>query len=82
LTLSSSVDSDGSGLNLTPLSGSITLPETSGSIGITISAYSSSLLPSNQESYFDLFIMSGSGVNYYAEMIYEGKSKFMPRVTR
>ena len=82
LTLSSSIDADGSGLNFTPMSGSVVLPLTSGSIGITISAYSSSLLPANQESYFDLFIISGSGVNYYSELVYEGKAKFTPRITR
>jgi hypothetical protein len=82
LTLSSSIGIDGSGLNLTPFSGSVQLPLESGSIGIQISAYSSSLLPSDQEAYFDLFIMSGSGLSYYSELVYEGKAKFISSITR
>lgn len=82
LTLSSSIGTDGSGLNLTPFSGSVQLPLTSGSIGIQISAYSSSLLPSDHEAFFDLFIMSGSGISYYSELVYEGKAKFISSITR
>lgn len=81
-TLSSSITPDGSGLNLTPTSGSVQLPLSSGSIGITISAYSSSQLPLNQEAYFDLFLYSGSGVNIYSEYVFGGKSKFIPTVTQ
>jgi hypothetical protein len=41
-TLSSSISTDGTGLNMTPFSASTQLPKTSGSIGIVISAASSS----------------------------------------
>lgn len=81
-TLSSSMSLDGSGLNLTPSSGSLILPLESGSISMIISAYSSSLLPANQEAYFDLFLMSGSGQTYYSEFVCEGKAKFIPSITR
>ena len=57
LTLSSSLDADGTGLNL---SGSDGLnPPTSGTIGIFISANSSSLLDFN-EAVYDLEIATGS----------------------
>ena len=62
ITLSSSLGSCGTGLNL---SGSVTSigypnPLSSGSIGVYISAASSSLLNFN-EGYYDLELMSGSG---------------------
>lgn len=81
-TLSSSLTPDGTGLNLTPYSSSIQLPLTSGSIGIIISAYSSSQLPNNQDAYFDLFLISGSGINYYSEFVFEGRAKFVASATR
>jgi hypothetical protein len=61
ITLSSSLGSCGTGLNL---SGSISAqgypkPLSSGSIGIFISAYSSSLL-NFREGYYDLELMTGS----------------------
>ena len=79
--LSSSMGADGTGLNLTPLSGSQTLPRSSGSIGISISAYSSSQFTFT-EAYFDLEIYSGSGVNQYVEEIIRGKVKVLQEVTR
>ncbi len=62
ITLSSSLGPCGTGLNL---SGSVTSagypkPLTSGSIGVYISAYSSSQLDFN-EAYYDLELSSGSG---------------------
>jgi len=73
-TLSSSIDSDGTGLNLQGLSG--TYPTTSGSIGITISAASSSQFIFNEASY-DLELYSGS----YVSRILEGKVKVNLEVT-
>ena len=62
ITLSSSLGPCGTGLNL---SGSVSAqgfpkPLTSGSVGVYISAYSSSQL-SFHEGYYDLELMSGSG---------------------
>lgn len=80
-SLSSSIQEDGTGLNLTPLSASVTLPRSSGSIGIKISAWSSSQFTFT-EAVFDLEIYSGSGVTQYVEEILRGKVKVMQEVTR
>lgn len=74
LTLSSSFTPDGSGINLNGLSGNY--PTTSGSIGITISAYSSSLLSFDEGSY-DLELYSGS----YVTRLLEGKVQLSKEVT-
>lgn len=74
LTLSSSISPDGSGINLNGLDGSY--PKTSGSIGITISAYSSSLLTFNEASY-DLELYSGS----FVTRLLEGKVQLSKEVT-
>jgi hypothetical protein len=79
--LSSSIDVDGTGLNLTPVSASISLPLTSGSIGIYISAASSSLF-SFSEAVYDLEIVSGSGAGQSVTRILEGKVKLSKEVTR
>jgi hypothetical protein len=55
--LSSSLDTDGSGLNFNGLEG--TTPTTSGSIGIYISAAKTATL-NFDEAYYDLEIYSGS----------------------
>lgn len=81
LTLSSSIGADGSGLSFTPTSASIVLPTTSGSIGITISAYSSSLL-SFTEAVGDLFIYSGSGETQYRDKLLDIKAKLVKRITK
>lgn len=62
ITLSSSLGPCGTGLNLSgsQTSAGFPSPLTSGSIGIYISAASSSLLNFN-EGYYDLELMSGSG---------------------
>lgn len=80
LNLSSSLQADGTGLNLTPLSGSVVLPLSSGSIGIQISAYSSSLL-NFDNCVTDLFITSGSGSTVYTDKIYAAKVKLIKSVT-
>lgn len=80
LTLSSSIDADGSGLNFTPVSSSVVLPPSSGSIGITISAASASLF-TFAEAVGDLFIYSGSGVTEYRDKLMDIKAKVNRRVT-
>jgi hypothetical protein len=80
-TLSSSVSADGTGLYMTPYSASTQLPSTSGSIGIVISAASSSAF-SFSEAYYDLEILSGSAPTTIVNRILEGKIKLSREVTR
>jgi len=80
-SLSSSIGIDGTGLNLTPVSGSVVLPRSSGSIGITISAHSSSQF-TWKEAFFDLEIYSGSGVTQYVREILRGNIQVLPEVTK
>lgn len=75
LTLSSSILPDGTGLNMSGSSG--TLPLTSGSIGIYVSAASSSALTFDRAVY-DLEIHSGS----YVSRILQGQVKLSREVTR
>jgi len=75
ITLSSSRAEDGTGLNFSGSNG--TTPPTSGSIGVFISAASSSLFNFN-EAVYDLEIYSGSIVT----RILEGKVKLSKEVTR
>jgi hypothetical protein len=82
LTLSSSLNSDGTGLNL---SGSNQLsgypkPLASGSIGVYISAASSSEL-SFTEAVYDLEIASASSAVVHVTRILEGKIKLSKNVT-
>ena len=79
--LSSSLDTDGSGLNMTPTSASLILPKTSGSIGIYISAASSSLFTFS-DAVYDLEIVSGSGSGQTVTRILEGKVKLSKEVTK
>jgi len=73
-SLSSSLDSDGTGLNL---SGSLgNNPLSSGSIGIFISAASSSAFNFNEAKY-DLEVVSGS----YVTRLLEGRIKLSKEVT-
>ena len=58
ITLSSSLGPCGTGLNLSGSSG--TNPLSSGSIGVFISAFSSSQLSGWEEAYYDLELISGS----------------------
>jgi hypothetical protein len=76
LNLSSSLsDSCGTGLNLSGSSG--TNPLSSGSIGVYVSAASSSLLNFN-EAYYDLEVVSGCEVY----RLLEGKVRLSKNVTR
>jgi hypothetical protein len=75
ITLSSSLAADGTGLNFSGSNG--TTPPTSGSIGVYISAISSSLLDFNTGVY-DLELYSGS----FVSRILEGQVKLSLNVTR
>jgi len=76
LSLSSSLsDSCGTGLNLRGISG--TNPYQSGSIGVYVSAYSSSLLTFG-EAYYDLEVVNGCEVY----RLLEGKVRLSKNVTR
>ena len=78
MTLSSSLNPCGTGLNM---SGSnSTNPPTAGSIGIFISAASSSLLDFN-EAVYDLEIASGSGNCANVTRILQGKVKLSKNTT-
>ena len=75
LSLSSSLRADGTGLNMSGSNG--TTPPTSGSIGVYISAYSSSLLSFGEAAY-DLEIHTGATVS----RILQGCVKLSREVTR
>ena len=77
ITLSSSLAADGTGLNLSGSSG--TNPLTSGSIGIFISANSSSAFNFDEASY-DLEIASGSTYPIVTRVL-EGKVKLSKEIT-
>lgn len=79
LTLSSSLNSDGTGLNLSGSNGAI--PPTSGSIGIYIASCTSSMLNFDQAVY-DLEIYSGSGACPFTVRLLEGQVKLSKEVTR
>ena len=75
ITLSSSLEPDGTGLNFSGSNGQT--PPSSGSIGVYISAASSSLLNFDTAVY-DLELYSGS----YVTRILEGQVKLSKEVTR
>lgn len=75
LSLSSSLDADGTGINLSGSSGDT--PLASGSMAIYISAYSSSLLNFDQATY-DLELVNGAEVT----RLLEGRVKLSKNVTR
>jgi len=82
ITLSSSLGLCGTGLNL---SGSVSAqgypkPLTSGSIGVYISAFSSSQLTFN-EGYYDLELMSGSGNCMTVTRLLMGQVRLSDEVT-
>ena len=78
LTLSSSLNSDGTGLNLSGSNGN-TSPQ-SGSIGIFISATTSSELNFSQANY-DLEIATGSGTTTEVTRLLEGIVQLSQQVT-
>jgi hypothetical protein len=78
ITLSSSLNPCGTGLNL---SGSNSInPPTSGTIGVYISAFSSSQLNFTQGVY-DLELATGSGDCYVVTRLLEGEVKLSKNVT-
>lgn len=79
LTLSSSLNGDGTGLNFSGSNG--TTPPTSGSIGIYIASCTSSALTFN-EAVYDLEIYSGSGDCPYTIRLLQGNVKLSKEVTR
>lgn len=79
--ISSSVQPDGTGFYMTPISSSVVLPRSSGSIGMVISAYSSSQF-NFDTAYIDIEIYSGSGVNQYVKELISGTVKVLKEVTR
>jgi hypothetical protein len=80
LTLSSSLNSDGTGLNFSGSTGN--LPSSSGSIGIYIASCTSSLLTFDGQAYYDLEIYSGSGDCPYTVRLIEGQVQISKEVTR
>jgi hypothetical protein len=78
ITLSSSLNPDGTGLNFSGSNGST--PPTSGSIGIYIAACTSSLFSFSTAKY-DLEIYSGSGVCPYTVRLLEGQVNLSNQVT-
>ena len=79
LTLSSSLNADGTGLNFSGSNGST--PPTSGSIGIYIASCTSSLLNFG-EAYYDLELYNGTGSCAYTIRLLEGKVRLSKEVTR
>ena len=79
LTLSSTLQSDNTGLNFSGSNGST--PLSSGSIGIYVSAVTSSTLDFSN-AYYDLEIYSGSGNSEYVVRLLEGKVNLSKEVTR
>jgi len=79
LTLSSSLNADGTGLNFSGSNG--TTPPSSGSIGIYIASCTSSALTFN-EALYDLEIYSGSGDCPYTVRLLEGNVRLSKEVTR
>jgi hypothetical protein len=82
LTLSSSLDSCGSGLNLSGSKNDSTYPKplASGTIGIYLTGYSSSFLSFN-EAFYDLELYSGSGTCETRTRLLEGQIKLSKEVT-
>ena len=78
LTLSSSLQPDGTGLNFSGSNG--TTPPTSGSIGVFISSCTSSMLMFDTALY-DLEIYSGSNCPYTVRLL-EGQVRISKEVTR
>tara|TARA_R100001460_G_C3428380_1_gene161869 strand:+ start:48 stop:452 length:405 start_codon:yes stop_codon:yes gene_type:complete len=78
LTLSSSLNSDGTGLNISGSGGNN--PPESGSIGIFISYLTSSTLDF-ERAFYDLEIASGSGINTKVTRILEGQVQVSKNIT-
>ena len=79
LTLNSTLNADGTGLNLSGSDG--VTPLSSGSIGIYIASCTSSKLDFDK-AYYDLELYSGSGDCPYTIRLLEGQIKLSKEVTR
>lgn len=80
LTLSSSLATDGTGLNFSGSGGS--RDPKSGSIGIYIASCTSSMLNFDGTAYYDLEIYSGSGGCPYTVRLLEGQVQLSKEITR
>ena len=80
LTLSSSLNSDGTGLNFSGSNNS-TSP-TSGSIGIYIASCTSSMLSFDGPAYYDLELYSGSAPCPFTIRLLEGQVQLSKEITR
>ena len=78
LTLSSSLDASGTGLNLRGSSG--TNPFASGTIGVYVAAVTSSLLDFNT-AFYDLELVSGTGNTATVTRVIQGKVTLDKEVT-
>lgn len=79
ITLSSSLGPCGTGINMSGSNGST--PLSSGSLGIYISAVSSSQLDWDNPAYYDLEIYSGSNDCQYVIRVLQGKVKLSKEIT-
>jgi len=80
LTLSSSLESDGTGLNFSGSNNST--PPTSGSIGIYIASCTSSMLSFDGPAYYDLELYSGSAPCPFTIRLLEGQVQLSKEITR
>lgn len=80
LTLSSSLNGDGTGLNFSGSNNN--LPPTSGTVGVIIASCTSSDLSWSGEAYYDLELYSGSGDCAYTVRLLEGRVRLSNEVTR
>jgi len=79
LTLSSSLQSDGTGLNFSGSNNST--PPESGSIGLYIASCTSSMLAFDGRAYYDIELYSGSSCPYTIRLL-EGQVELSREVTR
>ena len=80
LTLSSSLEPDGTGLNFSGSNNST--PPTSGSIGIYIASCTSSMLSFDGPAYYDLELYSGSAPCPFTIRLLEGQVQLSKEITR
>lgn len=79
-SLSTSLRADGTGITFTPEINDVVQPVTSGSIGIVMSAASSSLLSFDQ-AYYDLELVTNEGGVEIVNRLLQGKVKLSKEVT-
>lgn len=79
-SLTTTLGADGSGITFTPEIEGVVRPLTSGSIGITMSAASSSLLDFDQ-AYYDFELVTNDGGVEVVNRLLQGKVKLSKEVT-